>query len=38
VGLVDAVAVARPEELSRNDPVPDTAAERQAAVLILIAT
>jgi 8-oxo-dGTP pyrophosphatase MutT (NUDIX family) len=38
VGLVDAVAAARPEELSRNDPVPDTAAERQAAVLILIAT
>ena len=38
VGLVHAVAAARPEELSRNDPVPDTAAERQAAVLILIAT
>jgi 8-oxo-dGTP pyrophosphatase MutT (NUDIX family) len=38
VRLVDAVAAARPEELSRNDPVPDTAAERQAAVLILIAT
>jgi 8-oxo-dGTP pyrophosphatase MutT (NUDIX family) len=38
VGLVDAVAAARPEELSRNDPVPDRAAERQAAVLILIAT
>ena len=37
-GLVHAVAAARPEELSRNDPVPDTAAERQAAVLILIAT
>ncbi len=37
-GLVDAVARARPEELSRNDPVSDTAAERQAAVLILIAT
>ena len=38
VGLIDAVGAARPEELSRNDPVPDTAAERQAAVLILIAT
>jgi 8-oxo-dGTP pyrophosphatase MutT (NUDIX family) len=38
VGLVRAVAAARPEELSRNDPVPDTVAERQAAVLILIAT
>ena len=38
VGLVHAVAAARPEELSRNDPVPDTAAERQAAVLIRIAT
>ena len=38
VGLVHAVAAARPEELSRNDPVADTAAERQAAVLILIAT
>ncbi|MGZ4287572.1 MAG: NUDIX hydrolase [Solirubrobacteraceae bacterium] len=38
VGLVDAVAAAGPEELSRNDPVPGTAAERQAAVLILIAT
>jgi 8-oxo-dGTP pyrophosphatase MutT (NUDIX family) len=37
-GLVHAVAAARPKELSRNDPVPDTAAERQAAVLILIAT
>jgi 8-oxo-dGTP pyrophosphatase MutT (NUDIX family) len=37
-GLVQAVTAARPEELSRNDPVPDTAAERQAAVLILIAT
>lgn len=37
-GLVHAVAAARPEELSRNDTVPDTAAERQAAVLILIAT
>jgi 8-oxo-dGTP pyrophosphatase MutT (NUDIX family) len=37
-GLVHAVAEARPEELSRNDPVPDTVAERQAAVLILIAT
>jgi len=35
--LVDAVAAARPEDLSRNDPVPDTAAERQAAVLILVA-
>ena len=38
VGLVHAVAAARPEELSRNDPVPATASERQAAVLILIAT
>ena len=38
VGLVHAIAAARPEELSRNDPVPDTAGERQAAVLILIAT
>ncbi|HEY1515205.1 MAG TPA: CoA pyrophosphatase [Solirubrobacteraceae bacterium] len=38
VGLVHAVAAARPEALSRNDPVPDTAGERQAAVLILIAT
>jgi 8-oxo-dGTP pyrophosphatase MutT (NUDIX family) len=38
MGLVDAVAAARPEELSSNDRVPDTAAERQAAVLILIAT
>jgi 8-oxo-dGTP pyrophosphatase MutT (NUDIX family) len=38
VGLVDAVAAARPEDLSRNDLVPDTPAERQAAVLILIAT
>lgn len=28
----------RPRRLSRNDPVPDTAAERQAAVPILIAT
>jgi 8-oxo-dGTP pyrophosphatase MutT (NUDIX family) len=37
-GLVHAVAAARPDELSRNDPVGDTAAERQAAVLILIAT
>jgi 8-oxo-dGTP pyrophosphatase MutT (NUDIX family) len=37
-GLVHAIAAARPEELSRNDPVSDTAAERQAAVLILIAT
>jgi 8-oxo-dGTP pyrophosphatase MutT (NUDIX family) len=36
--LVDAVAAARPEELSRNDPMLDRAAERQAAVLILIAT
>ncbi len=32
------MAAARPGELSRNDPVPDTVAERQAAVLILIAT
>ena len=38
VGLVHAVAAARPEALSRNDPVPDTVGERQAAVLILIAT
>src|SRR6185437_3977930 len=38
VGLVHAVAAARPEDLSRNDPTPDTAAERQAAVLILVAT
>lgn len=38
VGLIDAIAAARPEELSRNDAVPDTPAERQAAVLILIAT
>jgi 8-oxo-dGTP pyrophosphatase MutT (NUDIX family) len=38
VGVVHAVAAARPEELSRNDAVPDTAADRQAAVLILIAT
>ena len=38
VGLVHAVAAARAEDLSRNDPGPDTAAERQAAVLILIAT
>lgn len=37
-GLVHGVAAARPEELSRNDPVPHTVAERQAAVLILIAT
>ena len=38
VGLVRGVAAARPGELSRNDPVPDTVAERQAAILILIAT
>ena len=38
VGLVHAVATVRPEELSRNDPVSDTATVRQAAVLILIAT
>ena len=38
VGLFHAVAAARPEELSPNDPVPATASERQAAVLILIAT
>jgi 8-oxo-dGTP pyrophosphatase MutT (NUDIX family) len=38
VGLVDAVVAARPEELSRNEPVAGTASERQAAVLILIAT
>jgi 8-oxo-dGTP pyrophosphatase MutT (NUDIX family) len=37
-GVVHAVATAPPEELSRNDPVSDTAAVRQAAVLILIAT
>jgi 8-oxo-dGTP pyrophosphatase MutT (NUDIX family) len=37
-GLVRALAAARPEQLSCNDPVPETAAERQAAVLILIAT
>jgi 8-oxo-dGTP pyrophosphatase MutT (NUDIX family) len=37
-GLVHAVAAARPGELSRNDLVPDGVAERQAAVLILIAT
>jgi 8-oxo-dGTP pyrophosphatase MutT (NUDIX family) len=37
-GLLHALAAAAPEELSRNDPVADTAAERQAAVLILIAT
>ncbi len=36
--LVHALAAARPQELSRNDPIPDTAAERQAAVLILVAT
>jgi 8-oxo-dGTP pyrophosphatase MutT (NUDIX family) len=38
MGLVHAVATAPPDELSRNDPVSDTAAVRQAAVLILIAT
>jgi 8-oxo-dGTP pyrophosphatase MutT (NUDIX family) len=37
-GLVRAVAAASPGELSRKDPVPDRVAERQAAVLILIAT
>jgi 8-oxo-dGTP pyrophosphatase MutT (NUDIX family) len=37
-GLIHAVATARPEELSRNDLVSDTAAVRQAAVLILLAT
>ena len=37
-GLVHAIAAARAEDLSRNDPPPDTVAERQAAVLILIAT
>jgi 8-oxo-dGTP pyrophosphatase MutT (NUDIX family) len=36
--LIDAVAAARPEDLSRNDPTADTAAKRQAAVLILVAT
>ena len=38
VGLVHAVAAVCPDELSCNDPVPATVAERQAAVLILIAT
>ena len=38
VGLVRAVAAARPEALSRNDPISDTVSGRQAAVLILIAT
>jgi 8-oxo-dGTP pyrophosphatase MutT (NUDIX family) len=37
VGLIRGVAAARAEELSRNDLVADTVAERQAAVLILIA-
>jgi 8-oxo-dGTP pyrophosphatase MutT (NUDIX family) len=37
-GLVRELAAARPDELSRNDPAPETVAERQAAVLILIAT
>ncbi|HTU98060.1 MAG TPA: CoA pyrophosphatase [Solirubrobacteraceae bacterium] len=37
-GLVGGVAAAGPGELSRNDPAGDTAAERQAAVLILVAT
>ena len=36
--LVRALAAARPEELTRNDPVAEAPAERQAAVLILIAT
>ena len=36
--LVRGIAAARPEELSRNDLVADAFAERQAAVLILIAT
>jgi 8-oxo-dGTP pyrophosphatase MutT (NUDIX family) len=38
VGLVQAVAAASADGLSANDPVADVAAERQAAVLILIAT
>jgi 8-oxo-dGTP pyrophosphatase MutT (NUDIX family) len=38
VVLVRGLAGARAQALSRNDPVPDTVAERQAAVLILIAT
>ncbi len=37
-GLVHGLTAARPDELSRNDPVPDAIAERQAAVLILVAT
>jgi 8-oxo-dGTP pyrophosphatase MutT (NUDIX family) len=37
-GLVRGISSARPEELSRNDPVAREFAERQAAVLILIAT
>ena len=37
-GLVPWGCCGRPQALSRNDPVPDTVAERQAAVLILIAT
>ncbi len=37
MGLVRGVAAARPEELSRNDLVADAVAERQAAVLVLIA-
>ena len=37
-GLVRALASARPDEFSRNDPVAELPAERQAAVLILIAT
>jgi 8-oxo-dGTP pyrophosphatase MutT (NUDIX family) len=37
-GLVHGIAAASPKDLSRNDPVPDAVAERQAAVLILIAT
>jgi 8-oxo-dGTP pyrophosphatase MutT (NUDIX family) len=36
--LVRAIPGARHEDLSRNDPAPETVAERQAAVLILIAT
>jgi 8-oxo-dGTP pyrophosphatase MutT (NUDIX family) len=37
-GLLQAIAGARHEDLSRNDPAADRVADRQAAVLILIAT
>jgi 8-oxo-dGTP pyrophosphatase MutT (NUDIX family) len=37
-GLVRTLAGTRPEELTRNDPVAEAPAVRQAAVLILIAT